>query len=163
MATAPRTKSSAGTKIALAAGAPATWDAAGFAAQVFKNIGKIKTGPEFGETFETVKNQYLSQRGTEKRKGTFDAGTITLELDRIDDEGQLLAKAALRSDDDYTVRIQLQDGSGAYLRGVVTKFTSKVGGPNDMYSGSITIDLNPIFTADDDEVAAIEFAAPAGP
>lgn len=163
MATKPRTKSSAGTRFAMAIGEPATYDEDGFKAQTYKNIGKIKNGGEIGETFEVIKNQYLSQRGAEKRKGTFDAGQLTLELDRIDDEGQALAKQALRSDDDFSVRITLQDGSGFYLRGIVTKFVDKVGGPNDMYSGTLTVDLNPIFLADGAEVAAIEFEPPAPP
>lgn len=160
MATTPRTTSSAGTTFALATGAPATFDGVGFAAQTFKPIGKIKNGGEFGKQFEIIKNNYLSQRGTEKRKGTFDAGAINLEVDLYGDDGQLLCETALDSDADYSVLITLQNGDKHYLRGLVTSFRTKVGGPNDMTGATIAIELNPIFLAGGTEVASVKVPAP---
>lgn len=160
MATTPKTHSSAGTTFAIASGAPATWDEAGFEAQTFKDIGKIKNGGEFGKKFQLITNQYLSQRGEEKRKGTWNAGSLSLQVNLNGGEGQALAEAALDSDDDYSFRVVLQSGKTFYCRGIVTGFPTNVGAANDMTGSTITIELNPIFTAGGDEVAAIVVPAP---
>ena len=151
------TQSNAGTLFAISAGAPATYNAAGFVALTFTNIGEVKTGGDFGKTFQLITSQVLSRRGTTKKKGTFDAGALSLsiELDP-DDAGQVLAEAAVDSDDDHSVRITLQDGTIYYLRGLVSEFVTTVGGPNDMLMGRIKVDLQAFDNATGDEVAAIK-------
>jgi hypothetical protein len=153
------TQSNSGTLFALSAAAPATYNAAGFAALTFANIGEVKTGGDFGKTFQVITSQVLSRRGTTKKKGTFDAGSLNLsmELDP-DDAGQVLAETAVDSDDDYSVKITLQDGTIYYLRGLVTEFVTTVGGPNDMLMGRIKVDLQAFNNATGDEVAAIKAA-----
>ncbi|MFI8616485.1 hypothetical protein ACIGHN_13370 [Acidovorax sp. NPDC077693] len=157
MATAPKTHSSAGTTIGIASGVPATWDQAGFTAQAPDKIGKIKNGGEFGKKFQLITSQYLSQRGEEKRKGTFNAGTLSLQVDLLKGSaGQDRCEEALDSDDDYTFEIVLQNGRTFWVRGQVTSFPINLGGANDMTSSTITVELNPIFLANGDEVAALE-------
>ena len=151
------TQSNAGVQFAIASGAPATFNAAGFAAQTFATIGEVKTGGDFGKTFQVITSQVLSRRGTTKKKGTFDAGSLNLQLE-IDpaDAGQDAAELAVDSDADYSVRVTLQDGSVYYLRGLVTEFVTTVGGPNDMLTGRIKVDLQAFENATGDEVAAIK-------
>ena len=155
MATSSNTHSSAGTTFELAQGTPATWDQAGFAAQTFVKIGKIKNGGAFGKQFQIITSEYLSQRGSEKRKGTFNAGALDLQVDVKTDEGQQLCEEALDDDADYTIRVTLQSGKAYFLRGIVAEFTTSVGGPNDMTSANIKIELNPIFLATGEEVASL--------
>lgn len=151
------TQSNAGTLFALSAAAPATYNAAGFVALTYTTIGEVKTGGDFGKTFQVITSQVLSRRGTTKKKGTFDAGSLNLsmELDP-DDAGQTLAETAVDSDDDYSIRVTLQDGTVYYLRGLVTEFVTTVGGPNDMLMGRIKVDLQAFDSATGDEVAAIK-------
>jgi len=155
------TQSNAGVKFKLSAAAPATYNAAGFAALTFTEIGEVKTGGDFGKTFQVITSQVLSRRGTTKKKGTFDAGALNMSIE-IDpeDNGQELAEVAVDSDADYSVCIELQDGTPYYLRGLVTKFTTSVGGPNDMLVGAIQIDLQSFHDAAGDEVASIKGVAP---
>lgn len=156
MATAPyNTTSAAGTTIGIVSGNPATFDAAGFAALSYVNIGKIKNAGEFGKTFQLITNTYLSQRGEEKRKGTFNAGTLSLDVDIKTDTGQAACEAALESDDDYNFKIAFKTGVVYYVRGQVISFTKKIGGPNDMVAASIGIELNPFF-AGATELAAVK-------
>ena len=151
------TQSNSGVAFSLSAGAPATFNAAGFAALTWTTIGEVKTGGDFGKTFQVITSQVLSRRGTTKKKGTFDAGMLNLSIEiDPDDAGQTLAEAAVDSDADYSVKITLQDGAPYYLRGLVTKFNTTVGGPNDMLAGSIQIDLQAFNNALGDEVAAIK-------
>lgn len=160
MATTPKTFSSAGTTFSIASGAPATFDAAGFAAQTFDVIGKVKNGGEFGKQFEVISNNYLSQRGTEKRKGTWNAGTLSLTVDVNGDDGQVACETALDSDADYTFRVVLKNGDTHYMRGIVTGFRMTIGGPNDMTSAAIGLELNPVFLAGGIEVASVKVPAP---
>lgn len=150
-----KTTSAAGTTISIVSGDPTTFDATGFAALVWVPIGKIKNSGEFGKQFELISNNYLSQRGTEKRKGTFNAGQLTLEVDIKTDVGQAACETALDSDDDQNFKIAFKNGLTYYVRGQVTQFTKKIGGPNDMIAATIGIELNPFFDATD-ELAAIK-------
>lgn len=153
------TQSNAGVLFGLSAGAPATYNAAGFAALTFTNIGEVKTGGDFGKTFQVITSQVLSRRGTTKKKGTFDAGALNLAIEiDPDDAGQTLAETAVDSDADHSVKITLQDGTIYYLRGLVTEFKTTVGGPNDMLTGAIKIDLQSFTDASGDEVAAVKGA-----
>uniref|UniRef100_A0A1A7GE56 Phage tail protein n=1 Tax=biofilter metagenome TaxID=1070537 RepID=A0A1A7GE56_9ZZZZ len=157
MATRPyNTTAAAGTRFGIVGGVPATFDAAGFSALIFIDIGKIKNGGEIGKQFEIIRNNYLSQRGTEKRKGTFDAGSLTLEVDVKTDAGQAMCETALESDDDYNFQIKFKTGLTYYVRGLVTGFKKKVGGPNDMFAATITVELNPFVDEADVEQAALK-------
>lgn len=151
------TQSNAGIKFSLAIAAPATFNPAGFAALTWVDIGEVKTGGDFGKKFQVITSQVLSRRGTTKKKGTFDAGALNMSIE-IDpaDAGQILAETAVDSDADYSVRILLQDGTPYYLRGLVTDFTTSVGGPNDMLMGKINVDLQSFNDATGNEVAAIK-------
>lgn len=147
MATKPyETTSAAGSIISLVGGNPTTFDDAGFGALTWVPIGKIKNAGELGKVFEIIKNNYLSQRGTEKRKGTFDAGALSIDVDVKTDAGQALCKTALDSDEEYNIKIAIKTGLVFYLRGLVTGFRRKIGAPNDMFSATITIELNPFMS-----------------
>lgn len=157
MATKPyETSSAAGTKISIVGGNPATFDATGFGALNWLPVGKIKNAGEFGKTFELISSNYLSQRGTEKRKGTFNAGTLSIEVDIKTDTGQAACETALDSDDDYNFKIEFKTGLIYYVRGQVTSFSKRIGGPNDMLAATIGIELNPFFNAGGDELAAVK-------
>ena len=152
------TRAAAGTKFSIASGAPATYDAAGFAAQTYKNIGRIQNGGEFDKQFEIITANFLDRRGTLKRKGTWDAGDLSLEVALATDEGQTLCETAMDSDDDYSIKVSLSNGVVYYLRGIVTAFRTRVGGPNDLLTATITIGLNPI-PATGGDVAGIKVAS----
>lgn len=156
MATKPyETSSAAGTTISIVSGNPATYDATGFAALVWVPVGKIKNAGEFGKTFQLITNNYLSQRGDEKRKGTFNAGQLNLDVDIKTDAGQASCESALDSDDDYNFKIEFKTGLIYYVRGQVTSFSKKIGGANDMLAAAIGIELNPFF-ASGVELAAVK-------
>lgn len=152
------TQSAAGTTLSIATGVPATFDAIGFAAQTFLSVGKLKNLGDFGKTFALITNDYLSQRGTEKRKGNFNAGSLPVSLDLNGDTGQAALEAANNSDQDFSFKVQFQDGTVYYLRGLVTEFMTKVGGPNNMIEGTAKIELNP-FTDGTDEFASLKVPA----
>lgn len=154
------TQSTAGTTLGLSASAPATYNAAGFAALTFTNVGEIKNLGEFGKTFALITSSVLSRRGDRKKKGSFNAGQLSfsVELDNAD-TGQTLLQTALDADADYSVAVTLQNGDAYYLRGLVVKFTPAVGGNSEMVMANVTIELQAFDDSDGDEVASIFDAA----
>lgn len=136
-------QTSAGTSIALSAAAPATYDAVGFAALTFTDLGEVTNIGEFGRVYNLVTHNPLATRRTEKFKGSFDDGSLSLDLavDSVD-AGQILAKAALASDDSYSFEVTFQDGSIAYFSAQTMSFTTNVQGVDAILSGSMAIEVD---------------------
>lgn len=124
---------SSGTTLGIVLGAPATFDDTGYAALTFVPIGEITDIPDFGREFELITHKPISSRGTVKKKGGFNEGSIDLKLGlNTDDAGQVLLKAAALSDADYSFKITHPTGDVYYFRALCLSF--KVGTGN---SGSI--------------------------
>lgn len=147
----------AGTTIGISAGPPATFTEAGYAALTFAKIGEITDGGEHGKTYAEVTHNPIDTRGTQKFKGSFNLGNKTMQVavDR-DDPGQIIAKAALESDADYSFEVEYQDGSIDYFQAKVMAFTTAAGSVDSMLSGTLTLAL----TTTKAGVGIIEVAAP---
>lgn len=147
----------AGTELGISAGSPVTFNEVGFEALTFTGIGEITDiSGDIGRTYNVVTHNPISARHTAKYKGSYDSGSMTLALaiDRAD-AGQILAKAALVSDADYSFSLTFQDGSKTYFRGKVTAFPVQPGSVDSITSASITIAI----TADDDGNDFVEAAS----
>lgn len=120
-------RSSAGTTLGIVAGAPATYDSTGYAALTFVTIGEVTDLGEFGREYNLITHNPLATRGTQKLKGSFNEGTMSVQLGLdTDDAGQILAKAASLSDSAYSFKATTQNGDVYYFRAMVMSF--KVGG-----------------------------------
>lgn len=132
----------AGTHIRISAGQPATFNAAGYAAMTFTNIGEITDGGEHGREYAEVTHNPIDTRGTQKFKGSFNEGTKTLQLaDDIEDAGQLLLKAALLSDSDYSFEVEYQDGSIDYFQAKVMSFRKATSTVDTIQSASVGLSI----------------------
>lgn len=133
----------AGTKISISANAPATFDAAGYAAVVdWALIGEITDGGSHGRTYAAVNHQPIDNRGTQKFKGSFNEGQKTLQLG-IDnkDPGQILLTAALNSDDDYSFKVEYQGGDIDYFQAKVMSFEKATAGVDSIRSATVQLEL----------------------
>lgn len=149
-------RTSAGSTIAISAAAPATFDAAGYGALTFTQIGEVTDLGEFGRTYALVTHNPLDNRGTVKRKGSFNEGAMDLKLALDnDDAGQVIAQAALNSDDDHSFEVTLQDGTKYYFQAQVMSFPISVGSVDQITGASIKLEL----TTNDAGVGIIEVAA----
>lgn len=135
-------RTTAGTVIGIVAAAPATFNAAGYGALAFVPIGEVTDLGEFGREYALVTHNPVGNRGTVKKKGSFNEGsmTLTLGLDN-DDAGQVLAKAASLSDSDYSFEVVLQDGTPHWFRAQVMTFKIGAGGVDDITSATITLEI----------------------
>lgn len=132
----------AGTTIGISAAAPATFNAAGYGALTFSNIGEITDGGEHGREYALVTHQPIASRGTQKYKGSFNEGSKTLQLARDEsDAGQVIAQAALLSDGDYSFKVTYQGGVIDYFRAKVMSFKTSANGVDSIRSATITLEI----------------------
>lgn len=150
-------RTSAGTTIAISASQPATFDAAGYGALTFTTIGEVTDLGEFGREYALVTHNPVGNRGTVKRKGSFNEGTMSLSLGLdTDDAGQILAKAASKSDDDYSIEVVLQDGTPYWFQAQVMSFKLGVGSVDQITSATIALEL----TTNSAGIGVVEGTAP---
>lgn len=140
---------SAGSTLRVTASAPATFNAMGYDAifptpAVAANpvVGEITSLGELGREFNLVTHNPLGTRGTQKFKGSFNEGQISLELALDnDDAGQILLKTALASDSDYYFAITLQNGDLQYFAAKVMSFKTNVGSVDQITSATVMLEI----------------------
>lgn len=147
----------AGTKIGISAAQPATFDATGYPALTFTNIGEITDGGSHGRTYAEVTHNPIDTRATQKFKGSFNNGNKTVQLAIDDDDaGQTLAKAALLSDDDHSFEVKYPDGAKDYFQAKVMSFEKAATSVDSMRTATMTLALTSTKTG----VGIIEVPAP---
>jgi hypothetical protein len=134
---------SAGTTVAISASLPATYDAAGFGALTFTTIGEITDAGEYGKEYNLVTHNPLADRKTYKRKGSYNNGSMTLQMGRVpDDAGQVLLLSAQDSDNSYSFEVTLQDGTVNYFTGQVMSYRTSIGSVDQITSASVTVEVD---------------------
>lgn len=148
----------AGTKISISATTPATFDAAGYAAIAdFKKIGEITDGGNHGRVYAGVTHQPIDNRGTQKKKGSFNEGQKTLQLAiNSKDPGQVVLSAAVDDDADYSFKVEYQGGDIDYFQAQVMSFEKAIGTVDSIRSASVQLEL----TTSSDGVGIVEVLAP---
>lgn len=136
-------QTAAGASLAISLVAPATFDEAGYSALTPKVVGEVTNIGEFGKEFALVTHQPLAERGTSKRKGSYNNGTLspTMALDP-DDAGQIDMETASESDDPAYFQITLQDGTVYWLAGLVMTYRPNVGGVDDVVTATCTVEVD---------------------
>lgn len=133
----------AGSTISLSAGAPATYDAAGFALLTFTALGEVVSVGDRGRTYTDVSYNSLAERGTLHRKGSYDEPETPFEIgvDRTD-AGQILMKTASTSDDEYAFKIEYSNGEIDYFQGLVFSFVTNGGDSDTMRMATSNIRIS---------------------
>ncbi|MGO1121218.1 hypothetical protein ACTL6U_21180 [Rhodovibrionaceae bacterium A322] len=122
----------------------------------YQAVAEVVDISEFGKSFQTIKHVTVNSRETQKIKGSFDAGGITLKLGRnLSDAGQAALKAALDSDAPYNIRVSLADipASGSapaptsfYFKALVTSFTTMIGSADSLVSATVALEISGAIT-----------------
>lgn len=140
---ASKAMTSAGTTIGISAALPATYNQATFAALTYTEIGEVSDLGEFGREYNVVKFNPLKDRRTVKRKGSFDDGTVQVQLAKAaTDAGQILLKSAVNSDASHSVKIVLQDGTTFYFTAQVSSSTVNVGNVDQITSSTFKLEID---------------------
>jgi hypothetical protein len=132
----------AGTTLGISASAPATYDAAGYAALTFTNIANIEDGGSHGRTYAEVTFNPIDSRGTQKFKGSFNEGNKTLSVGlNSDDAGMILLKTALASDNSYSFKVAYQNGDVDYFQARVMSLSKATGSVDSIVMASIELSI----------------------
>ena len=134
----------AGTTLSLVAGAPATYDNAGFAALTYVEVAEIESLPEFGGTSQEITFTALSDIITRKAKGAFDAGSVSLGLGRdTSDAGQTLIKggAVPTVNTVFSFKVLYPDASVQYFTALIMSYTTNTNDVNSVIRSTALISL----------------------
>ena len=142
MAIQTSVSTAAGTTIGIVLAPPATFDGAGYAALTFVNIGEVTDIPDFGREFEVITHKPIGSRGTVKKKGGFNEGSLDLKLGlNTDDAGTVLLKAAALSDADYSFEVAHPTGDVYYFRAMATSFKISTGSSGSIITATCKLEL----------------------
>jgi len=140
-------RTSAGTTLRVTASAPATFNSAGYTtlfstSPVPALVGEVTDLGEFGREYALVTHMPVGNRGTQKFKGSFNEGTITLSLGLdTDDAGQIIMKAASISDNDYSFMVTTQNGDKYFFRAQVMSWKVGVGSVDSITTATATLEI----------------------
>jgi hypothetical protein len=140
-------RTSAGTTLRVTASAPATFNASGYndlftTSPVPPLVGEVTDLGEFGREFALVTHNPVGTRGTQKFKGSFNEGTMTLSIGLdTDDAGQILMKAASLSDSDYSFSVTTQNGDKYYFQAKVMSWKVGVGSVDSITTATATLEI----------------------
>lgn len=135
-------QTSAGTTIGISAGLPATDDAAGYGALTFTPIGEVTDLGEYGKVFNLVTHNPIATRRTEKFKGSFNEGSISMGIgEDTSDAGQVILDTAVESDANFAFEITAQDGDIDYFQAKVMSKTVNVGSVDSIRSSTVQLEI----------------------
>lgn len=138
---ASQVRTSAGTKFYASAALPATYDKAGFAALTFTEVGEISDLGSFGKKYNLVSFSPLGARGTIKRRGSYNNGSLQLKMGSVPtDEGQTILQAA--GDESLAFKVVTQSGSTYYFTGQVMGMTLEVGSVDQIMGATCDIEID---------------------
>lgn len=140
--------SSAGSKLYLSAGVPATIDAAGFGALSYTECKEITDLGAIGPESAVITHNPVGENTTYKLKGSRNNGTVSAKMARAPtDPGQALVIAAENSNNPYALKIVLQNGTILYSQVLVMSYKTSIGGQSQITSADVNFEISgPIVT-----------------
>lgn len=134
---------SAGSKISVSANLPATYTKDGFESLTFSEVKEVVDLGEFGRQYNLVTHNPLSDRRTVKRKGSYNDGSVTVQMARVpSDAGQTILLAAVDSDASISVKVELQDDSVMYFSAQAMGYPTSVGTVDQITSASVVLEID---------------------
>lgn len=136
-------QTSAGSTLSIATGVPTTYDSAGYGALTFTVVGEVTDIGEFGKEYNLVSFTPVGNRQVKKFKGSFNNGSIQVQMGRsTGDAGQTAMRSALTSDASFSFKVTLQDLTKIYFTGKVMSYKTSVGSVDQITSATSTIELD---------------------
>lgn len=139
-------RSTAGTKVYVSTGVPATINAAGYAALTWTEVQGFSTIGEIGDSMDVGQFDALVE-GRMKYRSIADPGQIDASMsDMPTDPGQIIMKAAFaaaRGSAAETLSVRIEDGTGkgVYARCLVASWRRVYGGAADVQMRSASLPI----------------------
>lgn len=123
-------------------------------ADTYTAIGEVTNVPAFGKSYQEITHNPVSNRETQKFKGAFNAGSVTLDMAMdVNDSGQADLLTALDSDSLYNFRLEYNDkatvgGHGSYriFKARVMSYTENPAGVNNVVTAQVQLGLQGAIT-----------------
>lgn len=131
----------AGTKLYVAVAAPATYDAAGYAALTWVQVGQITKFPSvMGRTYNTATVETVDDPQVREKKGNFKLTNPEFECVWAEsDAGQIIVAAAANNNTVPSFKVVKQAGGIRYFPAQVMMFVENLGTSNDAVKGGLTL------------------------
>ncbi len=143
-------QTSAGATLRITASQPSAYTEAAYetlfdASPVPALVGEITDLGEFGREYALVTHNPVGDRGTQKFKGSFNEGTMNLQLGLDNsDVGQLLMQTASLSDADYSFAVELQDGQRYFFQAKVMSWKVGIGSVDSITAATAVLELTTV-------------------
>lgn len=135
-------RTSAGTKLYVCRAQPAAFTVNGYRALTWIEVGEITNLGEFGRVYALVTHNPIGNRGTVKKKGSFNEGQMALQLGSdVRDAGQSVMKEASLSDNDYSFKVVSQGSDAYYFQGQVMQWKLNFGTVDQITSAAANLEL----------------------
>jgi len=145
----PNIFATVGTTLSIVEGVPSTLgdnETTGFPSLTYAKIGETGEFGEFGGTRQIIEWINTETGVVQKRGGSINYGEISFPIARdATDAGQTACLSALDGANAgklHSFKMSLPTGEAIYFYGIVTGFTFNAGGANNMFGGSVTINLS---------------------
>lgn len=135
--------SSAGSKVYISSGVPATIDSTGFGALTYTEILLVTDLSMIGPESSLITFNSVGTRDTQKLKGSVNNGSVDLKMGlALTDPGQVILQAAAASTALYALKIVLQTGTIIYAEALVMGFKISVGSVNSVTSAESKCEIS---------------------
>lgn len=109
----------------------------------YKLIGEVTNVSEFGREYQEITHQPMNSRETQKFKGSYNSGSVTLQLGAdLEDDGQAALVAALDSDSKYNFKITYPTGDIRYFKAAVMSYKENPQNTNSIIGASVTLSIS---------------------
>lgn len=144
MAASTQTSTHSGTKLSISATLPASVSASAYGVPVYTEIKEVTDAGAVGRTYNTVEHMPLSSRGVQERKGSYRDGTPQVQAAYVPgDPGQVIVFAAVNSDNYYSFKEELQNGSIIYYQALVLSAPVNGGSLDSMVGITVNLTIKP--------------------
>lgn len=132
----------AGSALAISVAAPATEDAAGYAALTYTEVGQIDRLGAIGASYAKVEFQPL-KGPKQKHKGSVDYGSLGPTMAHDDgDAGQTILRTKSDTNDLISVMVTYPDGAKRYFQARVFGYPETVDGADSIITAAPTLEIN---------------------
>lgn len=133
---------SAGASLAVSLGFPASISTEGYTALEYVEIGEVLEPGAIGRVYAPVPFNPVSNGATRKLKGSYDEGSMSLQLAYAPgDEGQAILASALDDDDPYPFALTIPDGTVKYFLARVMSAPVATGTVDSIVSSTIDLSI----------------------
>ena len=151
------------TTLSVSAGVPATYDAAGYGALTYIDIGQVGSIPSFGGTAQVPEWTPLDTGVVNKKKGSINYGGFTFPLAQVlSDVGQIALKSGFDGANrkvTHSFKLSNTEIGTVYFTAEITGYTYNYGDANAITQNEVTVAIKTKPVVDSTELFTLTYAA----